>query len=165
MVKDDENKKICVICNVEKSLSSFGVNGKNKYRRRQCKVCVSQRLKMIKTPVLNTKVCNACNIEKEIKLFNKQQGIGDGYAARCKKCKLNGILMPREKKEKKEIRPLTLAAPSIQDYKDMYKLMETIGYSLSEDLHIQFCIKYGLTPNIPKKTFLHYYSQKDCGLV
>jgi hypothetical protein len=165
MIKDDENKKICVICNKEKSITSFAVNGRNNYRRKQCKVCVSQKLKIIKTPTLNTKVCNACNIEKEIKQFTRQQGIGDGYAARCKKCKLDGILMPREKKERKEIRPLTLAAPSIQDYKDMYKLMETIGYLLSEDLHIQFCNKYGLTPNIPKKVFLSHYSQKDCGLV
>ena len=114
---------------------------------------------------LETKVCKACNIEKDIKNFHRQAAVSDGYMARCKKCKLVGKLIPKEKKEKKEIRPLTLANPSAQDYINMYKFMESIGYSLKEDLHIQFCKKYGLTPSNPKQTFSSYYSQKDCGLV
>jgi hypothetical protein len=165
MSKDEEIKKICAVCNQEKPLSRFTINGRNGYRRRVCKVCISQKLKMTVPMALDTKVCKACNVEKEIKCFSKQQGIGDGYAARCKKCKLEGNLIPKEKKERIEFRPLTLAAPSIQDYILMYKLMEDIGYSLKEDIHIQFCTKYGLTPNIPKQTFLHYYSQKDLGLI
>lgn len=165
MSKDEEIKKICAVCNQEKLLSRFTINGRNGYRRRVCKICVSQKLKMITPIALDKKLCKACDVELDIKHFSKQQGIGDGYAARCKKCKLEGNLIPKEKKERIEFRPLTLAAPSIQDYILMYKLMEDINYSLKEDIHIQFCKKYGLTPNIPKQTFLHYYSQKDCGLI
>ena len=165
MIKKDENTKICVICNEEKSLSSFARNGTNNKTRNQCRVCVYQRLKLVVNPILKTKLCKACNVELDIKEFSKQQGIGDGYSARCKKCKIDGNLIPKDKKMKKILRPLTLSAPSLIHYINMYKLMENIGYSLKEDLHIQFCKKYGLTPNIPKKTFLHYFSQKDCGLI
>lgn len=114
---------------------------------------------------LETKVCKACNIEKNIKHFHRQTAVSSGYMARCKKCKLDGKIIPKEKKEKKEIRPLTLAAPQIEDYIEMYKLMETIGYSLNGDIHEQFCKKYGLTPSNPKQIFLSHYSQKDLGLI
>jgi hypothetical protein len=43
--------------------------------------------------------------------------------------------------------------------------LKDAGYNLKEDIHIQFCEKYGLTPHNPRKVFKNTYSQKDCGLV
>ena len=114
---------------------------------------------------LETKVCKACNIEKDIKNFHRQAAVSDGYMARCKKCKLDGILIPKEKKEKIEFRPLTLAAPSKEDYIEMYLTLKKMKYDLNKDLHIQFCERYGLKPNSPKQIFKSHISQKDLGLI
>lgn len=164
MTNNDENKKICGVCNKEKSLDSFTLY-KKIYRRKICKVCVSKGLKMTDAPVLKTKVCRACGIEKDVKEFHRQKGISDGYIARCKKCKNDGILIPKDKKEKQEFRPLTLAAPTEEDYTEMYLMLKKMKYDLSRDLHIQFCEKYGLTPNNPKQIFMHHISQKKLGLI
>jgi hypothetical protein len=165
MKLDDENKKICEVCNKEKSLSSFSVYGRKQYRRRMCKVCVSQGLKMTDAPILKTKVCKACEVEQDIKHFHKTKGVSDGYNARCKKCKLKGNLIPKDKKEKSDFRPLTLAAPTKEDYTEMYLTLKKIGYDLNKDIHIQFSERYNLKPNDPKQTFLSHYSQKDLGLI
>jgi len=164
MRKEDENKKICGVCNKEKSLDSFTVY-KKKYIRKICKVCVSKGLKMTDAPVLKTKVCRACGIEKDIKQYHTAKGVGDGYTARCKKCKMDGLLIPKEKKEKIEYRPLTLAAPSMEDYVEMYLTLKVMGYDLTKDIHEQFCHKYNLIPNNPKQKFRHHISQKNCGLI
>jgi len=165
MINEDEIKKICEVCGKEKFISNFTINHKTKYRRKICKHCVAQGLKMSNAPILKTKVCRACNIEKDVKHFHKQNAVSDGYMARCKKCKLDGKLIPKEKKEKIEFRPLTLAAPSIQDYTEMYLTLKKMKYDLNKDIHIQFCERYGLKPNIPKQTFLSHHSQKDLGLI
>jgi hypothetical protein len=164
MIKDDQNKKICAVCMREKSIESFSLNKKD-YRRKICKVCVSQGLKVMETTTTETKVCKACGIEKDIKQYHTAKGIGDGYTARCKKCKLDGLLIPKEKKEKIEYRPLTLAAPSMEDYIETYSTLKVMGYDLTKDIHEQFCKKYNLIPNNPKQKFKHHISQKDCGLI
>ena len=164
MVVNDKNKKICAVCNKEKSIESFSRNKKH-YRRKICKVCVSQGLKVMNTTTLETKVCKACGIEKDLNQYHKTKGVGDGYTARCKKCKMDGLLIPKEKKEKQEYKPLTLAAPSIEDYTEMYLTLKKMGYDLNRDLHIQFCEKYGLSPNNPKQKFKHHISQKSLGLI
>jgi hypothetical protein len=165
MINEDEIKKICEVCGKEKFISNFTINHKTKYRRKICKHCVAQGLKMSNAPVLKTKVCRACGLEKDIKHFHKAKNVSDGYIARCKKCKTDGNLIPKEKKEKIEFRPLTLAAPSQEDYVEMYLTLKKMGYNLSSDLHIQFCERYGLKANNPKQIFKHHISQKDLGLI
>lgn len=164
MVIDDKNKKICAVCNKEKSIESFSRNKKH-YRRKICKVCVSQGLKVMETKTKETKVCRACGIEKDLNQYHRTKGVGDGYTARCKKCKLNGNLIPKEKKEKIDFRPLTLAAPKREDYIEMYLTLKKMKYDLNKDIHVQFCEKYGLTPNNPKQKFKHHISQKSLGLI
>ena len=84
----------------------------------------------------------------------------------CSKCKALGITIPdKKKKEPQKQNPLQLGFVQVKDYENAYKFLESAGYSLKEDLHIQFCKKYGLTPNSPKQIFNNHYSPKDLGLV
>ena len=114
---------------------------------------------------LKTRICKSCGVEKDVKQYHKTKGVGDGYTARCKQCKMDGNLIPKEKKEKMEYRPLTLAAPKREDYIEMYLTLKKMKYDLNKDLHIQFCEKYGLTPANPKQKFKSHISQKDLGLI
>jgi hypothetical protein len=113
-----------------------------------------------------TRLCRACNKEKKLSQFHKQNA-ADGYTARCKMCQNSGILIPKHKIIKNEIIPLTLTGLKEGDYVDMYKFLNAVGYSLNDenDIHEQFCIKYGLKPSNPKQTFNYHFTPKDLGLI
>jgi hypothetical protein len=55
--------------------------------------------------------------------------------------------------------------PLKRDYVESFIFLKAMGYSLDQDIHIQFCKKYGLTPNDPKKTFKNIFTVKDCDLI
>ena len=111
------------------------------------------------------KICRACGIQKRLKSFQTLKSGNKGGV--CNLCKSQGKRIPREPKPSRIPKNVALQLGFIrkEDYIDMYKTMELMGYNLSEDLHIQFCKKYGLTPNSPKQTFNNYYTQEDCGLI
>jgi hypothetical protein len=164
--KEPLKTKICVACEKEKSIDSFNTNKTNGYTSRRCKICVKNKNYKVEDEVGETKECKVCKEIKPVKQFNKAYGM-DGFASRCKLCVKNKMLIPKELKEqpgRKEL-VMELYATSKQDYVDTYKFIETMGYNLNDDIHIQFCKKYGLTPRSPKKKFLNHYTQKDCGLV
>lgn len=111
------------------------------------------------------KICRACNISKRLKSFQTLKSGNKGGV--CNLCKSQGKKIPKEIKTKTIPKNIALQLGFIrkEDYIEMYKCMELMGYDLTQDLHEQFCRKYGLTPNSPKQTFNNYYTQKDCGLI
>ena len=111
------------------------------------------------------KICRACNNLKKLKSFQLLKSGNRGSV--CNVCKSQGKRIPREPKPSRVPKNIALQLGFLrkQDYTEMYKAMELMGYNLSEDLHEQFCLRYGLTPNNPKQTFKNHYSQKDCGLI
>jgi hypothetical protein len=115
---------------------------------------------------VETKICRACGRNKKLKSFQTLKS--GNKAGVCNLCKASGRKIPKEssKEPPKDI-ALMLGNVNIKDYTLMYKFLEKAGYVLSkkEDIHEQFCKKYGLTPNKPKNVFNRYYSQKDCGLI
>ena len=115
--------------------------------------------------LVEKKICRACNILKRLKSFQTLKSGNKGNV--CNLCKSLGRRIPREPKPSRIPKNITLQMGFVrkQDYTEMYKCMELMGYNLSQDLHEQFCKKYGLTPNSPKQTFKNHYSQKDCGLI
>ena len=113
---------------------------------------------------VETKICRACSIEKKITSYSRTSS--GNRAGVCNLCRSLGRTIPdKKKKEPKKQNPLQLGFVQVKDYENAYKFLESAGYSLKEDLHIQFCNRYGLTPNSPKQTFLNHYSQKDLGMI
>jgi hypothetical protein len=115
---------------------------------------------------VETKICRACGVEKTIKRFPIL--LSGNRAGVCGICKATGKNIPKTSYRQKphpKNKALTLGFLRKEDYKDTYKLLQSMGYNLSQDLHEQFCKKYGLIPNSPKQTFINHYSQEDCGLV
>lgn len=112
------------------------------------------------------KICRACNVLKKLKSFPILKS--GNRAGVCSICKSTGKKIPKENKSPKNKLKnieLQLGFIRITDYVETYKNLEKMGYSLNEDIHEQFCRKYGLTPHSPKKRFLNHYSQRDCGLI
>ena len=165
------DKKICSTCKIEKHYLEFNLNGRNGYRNKKCKTCVKSLKSGI--PIIILKTCKACLIERTIDNFDKSKDWPDGYQSRCKICKNNGTKImfknsgkwSKKNKIKTNYRGLIITNTMKHDYIETFVFLREAGYNLKEDIHIQFCEKYGLTPNTPKKTFKNYYSQKDCGLV
>jgi hypothetical protein len=163
--------KVCSECNVKKDYLEFNLNGRNGYRNKRCKQCVKSLKAGI--PIIKLKTCKACLIERPINNFEKSKDWSDGYQSRCKICKKNGTKIvfasdgkwAKKRNIKTNYRGLVITNPMKQDYIDTFMFLRDAGYNLKEDIHIQFCEKYGLTPNSPKKVFKKTYSQKDCGLV
>lgn len=164
--KEPLKTKICKSCGKQKSIESFTKNKTNGYTGRRCKICVKNNVQVPETISDETKVCRACNQIKSVIEFNKAYNT-DGFSSRCKICIRNKKLIPKELKEqpgRKEL-VMELYSTSKKDYIQTYKFLESIGYSLSGDIHLQFCEKHNLTPRTPKKKFLNHYSQEDCGLI
>jgi hypothetical protein len=147
--------KICSVCGVEQHYLQFNINGRNGYRNKKCKVCLSKHKKQssVDYKLVETKVCKCCNIERHITFFWRI--VGEKRQSRCKVCFKNKVfiqprLLPEDKIEKKskynkshdEI--FRLEAPNAEDYKFTYKFLESCGYDITGDIHKQFCEKYNL---------------------
>jgi len=113
-------------------------------------------------------------MEKTIKNFNKNSSFSNGYESRCKTCKKDGKLIvfensgkwsKKNQKIKRSNYMMRFTNPLKRDYVESFIFLRAMGYSLDQDIHIQFCKKYGLTPNVPKQTFKNYYTPKDCDLI
>lgn len=157
-----EHTKICCICNVEKPISAFSLNGRDGYRNIRCKPCV-----IINTNNGDKKTCKACDIEKPINEFSTKN-INGLKQSRCKLCVINKIYIPQEKKDlsgKSNYSPERLGNITKEDYKDTYIFLRNVlGYDLSSHLsiHEQFCLKYNLTPHNPLNSFKVHYSIEEC---
>jgi hypothetical protein len=123
---------------------------------------------------VKTKICKACFMEKTIKNFNKSTAFRDGFESRCKTCKTNRVMIIAKNagkwsKKNKKIRSseylLPFTNPQKEDFYLAYTFLRTIGYSLDQDIHIQFCKKYGLDPIKRDKKSISKYSPEDCDLV
>ena len=119
---------------------------------------------------LESKVCGACNKLLKIKWFYTCKTCRDGYYARCKTCKKDGIKIYKGVKKPKSTRNyshLSLFAPTKEDWVDTYMFLKGIGYEIREDktIHEQFCEKYNLKPKkrTPEKSV--QFSAKDLGLI
>lgn len=116
--------------------------------------------------LLETKVCKACGVVKQLKRFQKLPSGNRGNV--CNLCKSLGNKIKKDGEKKTPPRKnnaLQLGNVGIKDYRSMYEYLEKIGYSLTEDIHEQFCKKYGLTPTKKKKKFNRQYTPEDCGLI
>ena len=125
----------------------------------------------LKKQVLKTKICCACKKEKDIRCFYACQKIADGYENRCKICKKERIKCNSNKKLLKSPgRPKERELPELWnvrkgDWIETYKFLESIGYNLNENIHKQFCEKFGLLPRKRMKEKSIQYTPKDLGLV
>jgi hypothetical protein len=144
--------KICSICGITKHYLQFNINGRDGYRNKKCKICLSKHIKSKhkdnKSP--ETKVCKACGIERPITFF--WIVVNEKRQSRCKICfkkkifispKVDGEYFPKKKKFNKS-EMFRLNAPTFEDYVLTYKFLETCGYDIKEDIHKQFCEKYNL---------------------
>lgn len=124
-----------------------------------------------KKEVLKFKVCCACGKDKEIKNFYKNNIREDGFDGRCKACK---IACKKCRQGRRKTKPIFTKqdknAPMLfnvtqKDWIEMYKFLESIGYSLEENIHIQFCEKHNLTPRKRMREKSLYYSPKDLDMI
>lgn len=106
---------------------------------------------------MENKVCRACNREKPLSSFNRT-GKDGYYTARCKICINNGVLIKKPKKSKSLIdkNPFGMAGVTRETYKEMFLLLQKMGYDLSKPIHDQFCEKY----NLPTKKRLEHKKNK-----
>ena len=162
MSRNLKETKICDTCKVEKTITSFSINGRDGYRNRRCKHCVT-----INANNGDRKLCRACDTEKPIDEF-PTTSVNGLKASRCKICVTNKILIPKEKRNvfgKSQYSPQRLVNITKEDYKDTYIfLRDSLGYDLTSHLsiHEQFCLKHNLTPHIPLNLFTEQFSIKDC---
>ena len=95
--------------------------------------------------------CRDCKKRKELNHFYKSYNYVDGYTYLCKICYIENRNRVKEPKpvKKEKIKPqkddmAKMTQCSKQDYMDMYKFFETIGYDITQNISKQFCDKYNL---------------------
>ena len=170
MEEMNEITRICAVCGKEKSINSYVVNGRNGYRHKICKVCVSMGLtRKDLAPPKETKKCPACEVTKPINQFYRNNSLITGYEPRCKVCKNNRISsrVKGEPKQKSSAEPImSLVGLSKEDFRKTYLFLQAIGYNLSGDksIHEQFCLKYNLPVNPEPYNTKYYFSPKYFGL-
>jgi len=104
------------------------------------------------------KYCAACEQTKPIKLFYRLATSNDGYTARCKRCMIDKIkIFKGESKTKAKLSHLRshdeiidLRGITREDIRQSYLLIQSLGYNICEDIHLQFCEKYNLPPKKKK---------------
>ena len=174
MEEDNTPKVICVACKKEKLITSFSVNGRNGYRRKICKACIGLGITKVPVEESDYRYCAACKLDKPSKDFYRNKLLISGYETRCKKCKNNRIKINQDGPRYAHRKPyqqewanyFNIIGVTKDDYKSMYIFLNKVGYSLEENnIHEQFCKKWGLTPHKPKKPFKNTFTPKDFNLV
>ena len=167
MEETNEIKRICVVCEKEKNITSFVVYGRKGFRRKVCKFCISQGLTMKDIKTSETRTCASCDVKKPINQFYRNNALIDGYEKRCKTCKINNISsrVKAEPKEKYNAEvTMNLVGLREDDFRSTYLFLQSIGYNLSKNIHEQFCLKYNLPFNPERYETNYYFSPKDLGL-
>lgn len=88
-MENEETKKKCNACLVEKSICEFYKDSKNKDKlATRCKYCVENRVKMVRdyTVQNNLKICSVCKTEQELYNFYNCETCSDNYKSACKVC-------------------------------------------------------------------------------
>ena len=173
MEENNTPKVICLACKKEKVITSFTVNGRNGYRRKICKICIGLGITKVPIESGELRYCEACETQKGIKDFYRNNLFKDGYELRCKICRNNNVPRNKERSKLSAKRPheqewknyFNIVGVSKNDYRTMYLFLQSAGYSLDEDIHIQFCKKWGLPPHNPKEQFKNHYTPKDFNLM
>lgn len=176
MKEEEEITRVCNVCGLEKSITSYSINGRRGYRRKSCKLCYASRFErngiLIDKDSLKQKMCKACMIIKDIKSFHKNNLFVDGYDARCKLCKQRGITCTKKggndefkKRLKDADNGMKLSSVHKQDWLDTYDLLKGIGYDLTKNISEQFCLKYNLPYKERHDLKGLYKSPKDLGLI
>ena len=89
-----EATRICKTCGEEKPLDAYYVGGPGRYRRRDCKVCVSVHIAQVEPE----RVCKVCGVLKPIERFAKTGPDGKYRARVCKKCRSSTALALRKER-------------------------------------------------------------------
>jgi NMD protein affecting ribosome stability and mRNA decay len=172
----EENKTAtmtCVVCEREKNITSFSIYGRKGFRRKVCKVCITEGKTMKDIKTVETRYCAACELDKPINQFYRNNLLVGGYEGRCKNCKNNRIKINKDEPRYPNRKPyqqewanyFNIIGVTKNDYKSMYIFLNKVGYSLEENIHEQFCKKWGLTPHKPSKPFKNTFTPKDFNLV
>jgi hypothetical protein len=176
MRKEEEIMRVCNVCEKEKPITSFSINGRKGYRRKSCKLCYATRFERMEIIIdkdnLKEKMCKACMNVKDMKSFHKNNLFKDGYDSRCKLCKQMGktITVKGGKSEYKrrisgsdeEIR---LSSVHTEDWLETYDLLKLMGYDLTKNIAEQFCSKYNLPYKEKNDRKGLYKTPKDLGLI
>ena len=173
MEENNIPKVICPVCKKEKLITSFSINGKNEYRRKICKTCVGLGITKVPIDAGDVRYCEACEHQKHIKDFYRNRAMKDGYELRCKVCQKNNIKRNKDSSKSNNRRPyeqkwknyFNIVGVTKNDYRNMFLFLESSGYSLNEDIHEQFCNKWGLPSHNPKREFKNQYTPKDFNLI
>jgi hypothetical protein len=97
-----------------------------------------------------TKLCPSCMCELPISDFYVSPNGVMHY--RCRECKKNNSksrLRVHKNVDNQSIDEIQLRSYR-KDYLKMYKIFDKIGYDLKQNIHEQFCEKYGLEYNSDK---------------
>lgn len=119
---------------------------------------------------MSTKVCRLCGKEKSIDSFYRRRAYTDGYAKECKICiniynrEYRNKRREEQKPVKKKERPpsIRLNATRPEDYCEMWDFLASCGYDVQGNVHLQFCLKYGLTPDTKLLSIKKRLSYTDC---
>lgn len=111
---------------------------------------------------ITEKKCGACLQVKDIRLFYRNSGVKSGYDKRCKMCKMQGkkCVKEVEKKIKQRVNGLGRMFPTKDDYETMFLIMKMIGYD-PENVHLDFCKKYGFEPKKRLEKDKNKFTAKD----
>lgn len=121
--------------------------------------------------VLKSFVCCSCGKLKSEKNYTRNTQVPRGFNARCKTCVSEGFKCTKTNdRVKKSLIDKSeypkLKNTTAEDWIDMYKFLESIGYDISKDIHIQFCEKHNITPNIRNKyPYRVYHTPQSLGLI
>lgn len=105
------------------------------------------------------RVCKACGIEHNIEYYSRNKEAPNGRESRCKSCKKNKILIPRNpplnpKKTYNQTRFIDIVRldkPNQEDYELTYQFLLSLGYDVSKDIHQQFLDKWNPQSKKPMK--------------
>jgi hypothetical protein len=111
------------------------------------------------------KKCIICQQEKELEEFTYHNLSKDGRQSRCKACYkiyfkewYDNSKIKKETKEKQTYSQSILNTDHLSffhisqdDYREMYRVMEILGYDPKGDIHQQFNERHGLTK--PRKRY------------
>ena len=142
--------KVCAACSIEKNITQFTVSGRKGYRNKRCKLCISNKISS--KPSTETRICVCCGEKKTLNDFYKNATYSSGYENKCKVCKNNKVLIPKEKRQENgtgyDGYSFKISQPSIEDFIEAYTALKKLGYDLTSNktIHEQFCERYNLRP-------------------
>ena len=117
------------------------------------------------------KKCSHCNEIKDKSEFYNNKTCKDGLQNTCKICSyklsresnLKKRLLNPVKKTKRDGKFLTLSGIKKEDYCIMYSALSKMGYKIEDDIHTQFCEKWGLkVSKRPRKGDKNHWTYEDC---